>query len=99
MFKKFLMKTAMRLKGMPKAEADALAEKLANNPQIAAQLKALESNKEVKTLLEKIQKEIEEKKKAGLDGTMAQMSVMMKYKAEIAKYQDELMPLMELMQK
>lgn len=99
MFKKFLMKSALRLKGMPKDQANEIAEKLSNNPEMATAIKALESNKEVKELLEKIQKEIEEKTKTGLDPMMAQMSVMMKYKQEVQKHQDALMPLMQLMQK
>lgn len=97
--KSFLMKSALRAKGMQKEQAEMLAEKLANNPEIAESLKALESNKEVKELFEKIQKEIEEKKKSGLDEQYAAILVMGKYKDQVMKYREELMPLLQLMQK
>jgi cell fate (sporulation/competence/biofilm development) regulator YlbF (YheA/YmcA/DUF963 family) len=97
--KSFLMKSALRAKGMPKDQAEMLAEKLANNPEIAESLKILESNKEVKDLFENIQKEIEEKKKSGLDEQYASVLVMSKYKNEVVKHKDALMPLIQLMQK
>lgn len=62
-------------------------------------MKELESNKEVKELFEKITKEIEEKKKGGLGEQYAAVLVMGKYKGEIAKHKDALMPLMTLLQK
>ena len=98
-FKSFLTKTALRAKGVSKDDAERIAKELADNPEIAGQLKALEDNKEVKALLEKIQKEIEEKTKGGMAEMYASMLVMGKYKAEIAKYKDELAPLMSLMMK
>ncbi|MBP9715808.1 MAG: hypothetical protein KBD48_01280 [Candidatus Pacebacteria bacterium] len=97
--KSFLMKSALRAKGVSKDQAELLAEKLANNPEIAESLKALESNKEVKDLFEKIQKEIEESKKNGLDEQYAAVLVMGKYKNEVIKHREVLMPLMQLMQK
>ncbi len=59
-------------------------------------LKALEANKEVKELFEKIQKEVEEKKKGGMGDQYAMVLVMGKYKSEIAKHRNELAPLMGL---
>lgn len=97
--KSFLMKTALRAKGVSKDQADKIAQQLSDNPEIAESLKALEANKEVKALFEKITKEIEEKKKGGLDEQYASVLVMSKYKAEVMKHRDELAPLMALMQK
>jgi hypothetical protein len=48
--------------------------------------------------LKQFKKKQKKKIKSGMDETMAQMSVMMKHKSQIAKYQNELMPLMQLMQ-
>ncbi len=79
-------------------QADHVAKMLDENPELMQTMKKLEENKELKTLFENIQKETEEKIKNGMDATMAQMGVMMKYKAQIAKYQDELMPLFQMMQ-
>lgn len=95
-FKSFMMKKALQMKGMSKEQAEAITEKLSNDPELAGKLKVLEENKEVKALFENIQKEIEEKKKS-MPEAYATMAVMTKYKSEIAKYKDELMPLMELM--
>ncbi|MFA7192498.1 MAG: hypothetical protein WC089_04355 [Candidatus Paceibacterota bacterium] len=97
--KSFLMKSALRAKGVSKDQAELLAEKLANNPEIAESLKVLESNKEVKELFDKIQKEIEEKKKGGLDEQYAAILVMGKYKNEVIKHREALTPLLSLMQK
>jgi cell fate (sporulation/competence/biofilm development) regulator YlbF (YheA/YmcA/DUF963 family) len=98
MLKKFLMKQALKFKGMSGEQADQIAKMLDENPELMTAMKKLEDNKEVKALFEKIQAETEEKIKNGMDATMAQMGVMMKYKNDIAKYQDELMPLFQLMQ-
>lgn len=98
MLKKFLMKQALKFKGMTGEQADHVAKMLDENPELMQTMKKLEENKELKTLFENIQKETEEKIKNGMDATMAQMGVMMKYKAQIAKYQDELMPLFQMMQ-
>ncbi len=92
------MKQAFKFKGIPGEQAEMLAEQLSENPELMQQFKKLEENKELKNLFEKIQKETEEKIKNGMDATMAQMGVMMKYKNDIAKYQDDLMPLFQLMQ-
>ena len=97
--KSFLMKSALRAKGVSKEQAEMLAEKLANNPELAESLKALEENKEVKELFEKIQKEIEDSKKNGLDEQYAAILVMSKYKNEVIKHRDILAPLLSLMQK
>jgi cell fate (sporulation/competence/biofilm development) regulator YlbF (YheA/YmcA/DUF963 family) len=96
-FKSFLTKKALQMKGVSKEQAEAIAEKLENNPELASQLKVLEDNKELKALFENIQKEIEEKKKSGMPEAYAAMSVMTKYKAQITKYREELAPLMNLM--
>lgn len=98
-FKSFITKQALRLKGVSKEKAEEIAEQLDKNPEIAKSLKALEGNKEVKELFEKITKEIEIKKKNGLGEQYAAVLVMGKYKAEIMKYRKELEPLMGLMQK
>ena len=95
--KSFLVKKALQAKGMSKEQAELIADKLANDPAMAEKLKALESNKELKELFENIQKEIEEKKKGGMPEQYAAMSVMTKYKDQVAKHREELGPLMELM--
>ncbi len=97
--KSFFIKKTLQMKGVPKDQAEAIAQQLSENPELAASLKALESNTEVKALFETIQKEIEEKKKGGMAEMYAAVSVMEKHKAEIAKYRDELAPLMKLMGK
>jgi cell fate (sporulation/competence/biofilm development) regulator YlbF (YheA/YmcA/DUF963 family) len=98
-FKSYITKLALRAKGVSSDKADEIAEQLEKNPEIVESLKALESNKEVKELFEKITKEIEEKKKSGLDERFASVLVMGKYKSEIMKHRDALAPLMNLMQK
>ena len=95
--KSFLIKKALQAKGVSKDQAEMIADKLDKDPSLATKLKALEDNKELKTLFENIQKEIEEKKKAGMPEQYAMMAVMTKHKETIAKYRDELGPLMELM--
>ena len=97
--KSFLMKTALRAKGVSKDQAEQISKQLSEHPEIAESLKALEANKEVKALFEKITKEIEEKKKGGLDEQYASVLIMGKYKAEVMKHRDALAPLMNLMQK
>jgi pantoate kinase len=97
--KNFIMKKALQMKGVSKDQADALVEKFEKNPEIAGALKKMEDNPELKALLEKIQKEIEEKTKAGTEQMYASLLVMGKYKNEVAKYREELAPLMSLMQK
>lgn len=98
-FKSFITKKALQMKGVSSEQADKIAKQLDENPEIAQSLKALESNKEVKALFEKITKEIEEKKKSGSGEQYASILVMNKYKTEIMKYRDELAPLLSLMQK
>ncbi len=97
--KRFITKKVLQMKGVSSDKADEIAAQLEANPEIAESLKALESNKEVKELFEKITKEIEEKKKGGLGEQYAAVLVMGKYKAEIMKHRDALAPLMNLMQK
>ncbi len=96
--KSYLIKKTLQMKGVSSDQAELLAEQLSNNPEIAASLKALEDNKEVKALFEKITKEIEEKKKTGIGEQYAAVLVMAKYKAEVMKHRDALAPLMGLMQ-
>lgn len=98
-FKSFITKKALQMKGMSAEQADKIAKQLDENPQLAESLKALESNKEVKELFEKITKEIEEKKKSGVAEQYAAVLVMGKYKADIIKHREALAPLMNLMQK
>jgi sensor histidine kinase regulating citrate/malate metabolism len=57
-FKSFITKSALRMKGVSKEQAEEIAKQLEEHPEIAESLKALEQNKEVKALMEKIQKEI-----------------------------------------
>ncbi len=95
--KSFLIKKTLQAKGMPKEQAEMIAEKISADPAFAEKLKVLEENKEVKALFENIQKEMEEKKKGGMPEQYAMMAVMAKYKDQIAKHREELMPLMELM--
>jgi hypothetical protein len=98
-FKTFITKKALQMKGVSSDKAEEIAEQLDKNPDIVKSMKALEGNKEVKTLFEKITKEIEEKKKSGLGEQYAAVLVMGKYKAEIMKHRDALAPLIGLMQK
>lgn len=98
-FKKFITKKALQMKGVSSDKAEEISKQLDENPEIAQSLKALEGNKEVKALFEKITKEIEEKKKAGLGEQYAAVLVMGKYKSEIMKHREALEPLMGLMQK
>jgi cell fate (sporulation/competence/biofilm development) regulator YlbF (YheA/YmcA/DUF963 family) len=98
-FKSYITKKVLQMKGMSKEQAEKMAKQLDENPEIANSLKALEGNKEVKELFEKITKEIEEKKKAGTAEQYAAILVMNKYKAEIMKHREALAPLMSLMQK
>lgn len=98
-FKSFFIKKALQFKGVGKDQAEAMAKQLDEHPELASALKSLEANPEVKALFEKIQKEVEEKKKQGMADSYATMSVMTKHQAEIAKYRDELAPLAQLMQK
>lgn len=97
--KSFFIKKTLQFKGVPKEQAEEIANQISANPELTASLKALEANKEVKELFEKIQKDIEEKKKGGMQEMYAAVSVMEKYKSEIAKHREELAPLMKLMGK
>jgi hypothetical protein len=97
--KSFLIKKTLQAKGMSKDQAEKIANEMSNNPELVATLKSLDENKEVKNLFEKIQNEMEEKKKAGMDEQLAMVLIMGKYKAEITKHRQELEPLMRLMQK
>lgn len=96
-FKSFITKTALRAKGVSKDEAERIAAELEAHPEIVDAMKKLEGNKEVKELLEKIQKEIEEKTKAGMNEMYASTLVMGKYKGEMMKYREEIAPLLQLM--
>lgn len=87
------------MKGMSKEQAENLVQEFEKNPELTSALKSLEENKELKALFEKIQKEIEEKKKQGMNDMYAAVQVMGKYKSEVAKYREELAPLISLMQK
>jgi len=98
-FKQFITKKALQMKGVSAQQADEIAKKLDNNPEMVKQLKTLESNREVKELFDKITKEIEAKKKTGLGEQYAAVLVMGKYKSEIAKHREALAPLLNLMQK
>jgi len=98
-FKSYITKKALQMKGMSKDQAEKITKQLEDNPQMAESLKALDGNKEVKELFEKITKEIEEKKKAGTAEQYAAILVMNKYKAEVMKHREALAPLLSLMQK
>jgi hypothetical protein len=98
-FKSYITKKVLRMKGMSKDQAEQITKQLEDNPEIAESLKALEGDKEVKALFEKITKEIEEKKKAGTAEQYAAILVMNKYKAELMKHREALAPLMSLIQK
>lgn len=87
------------MKGVPKEQAEAMANQIAEHPELMEAMKAIEANPELKALMEKIQKEIEEKTQSGMDNMMASAGVMMKYKNELAKHRDLLQPLMMLLQK
>jgi cell fate (sporulation/competence/biofilm development) regulator YlbF (YheA/YmcA/DUF963 family) len=95
--KSFLIKKALQAKGVSSEQAEIIAKKIDEDPTLAEKLKNLQSNKVVTELFEKIQKEIEEKKKGGMPEQYAMMAVMTKYKEDIQKHRDELAPLMELM--
>lgn len=95
--KSFFIKKTLQMKGVPKDQAEKIANEMAENPELAQSLKSLESDPEVKALLEKIQKEIEEKKKSGIPDAYAAVQVMGKYKADIAKHREALEPLIRLL--
>ena len=95
--KSFLIKKALQAKGVSKEDADKLAEQITSNPELVNSLKKLEENKELKELFENIQKEVEEKKKAGTPEQYAMMAVMTKYKEKITKHREDLLPLMQLL--
>jgi uncharacterized linocin/CFP29 family protein len=98
-FKSFITKKALQMKGVSAEQAEKIAKQLDENPEMVNALKSLEDNKEVKELFEKITKEIEEKKKEGMDEQYASLLVMKKYQSEVLKHREALMPLMSLMQK
>ncbi|MCX6753600.1 MAG: hypothetical protein NTV03_00900 [Candidatus Nomurabacteria bacterium] len=98
-FKSYITKKVLQMKGMSKDQAEQITKQLEDNPELAASLKALEGDKEVKALFEKITKEIDEKKKAGTAEQYAAILVMNKYKAELMKHREALAPLMSLIQK
>ncbi len=87
--KSFFMKKAFQMKGMSSEQAEHLAQELDKNPELVASLKKMEENKELKTLFENIQKEIEEHKKKGMGEQYAAVLVMGKYKSEIMKYRED----------
>ena len=84
--KSFLLKKTLQMKGMKADQAEAIAKQLSENPELAESMKALEDNKEIKELFEKIQKEVEEKTKGGMHPDLASALIMGKYKAQIMKY-------------
>lgn len=98
-FKSFITKKALQMKGVSSEQAEEIARKLEENPEIAESMKALEGNKEVKELFKKITKEIEDKKKGGLGEQYAAVLIMSKYKNEIMKHREALEPLLTLMKK
>lgn len=95
--KSFILKKTLQMKGMKADQAEAIAKQISENPELAESMKALEDNKEVKELFEKIQKEVEEKTKGGMPQDLASVLIMGKYKAQIMKHRQELEPLMRLM--
>lgn len=95
-FKKFLLKKSLQMKGVSGDQAEAVAERLSNDPALMESMKKLQDNKAVTELFKKIQEEIEEKKKGGMPEAYANMAVMTKYKAEIAKHRDDLAPLISI---
>jgi cell fate (sporulation/competence/biofilm development) regulator YlbF (YheA/YmcA/DUF963 family) len=97
--KSFLTKKALQMKGVSAEQAENIAKQIENSPELVEAMKALESNKEVKDLFDKIQKEVEEKKKSGTPEVYASVLVMSKYKNEITKHRAILEPIMRLMQK
>ena len=98
-FKSFLLKKTLQLKGVDAAQAEQIAAEIEKNPEMVESLKRLEENKEVKVLLENIQKDMEEKKKAGMADMYAMAMIMEKYKSEITKHRAELEPFMRLLMK
>jgi len=97
--KSFLMKKTLQMKGVPKEQAEKIAQALDENPELANTLKSMESNPEIKALFEKVQKEIKEKVDGGMPEQYAAVQVMGKYKSEITKHREALAPLMQLLGK
>lgn len=93
-FKKFITKSALRLKGVSSTDAEKIAEELDANPELAAKFKGLNDNPEVAALFKKIEKEVDALKKSGVNDMYATMNVMSKYKAEVAKHREALEPLL-----
>ncbi len=75
MLKNFLMRKLMerQLKNVPKDQADKIMLMVEKNPK----------------LFEQIAKEVEEKKKSGVDQFTAMMSVMQKHQAELKKMMEQ----------
>ena len=94
--KSFFIKKTLQMKGVPAEQAEMVAKQLSENPELADSLKSLEKNPEIKELFENIQKEIAEQKKSGMPDNYAAVAAMEKYKGQIAKYREELMPLLKL---
>ncbi|MEK7588312.1 MAG: hypothetical protein AAB438_00660 [Patescibacteria group bacterium] len=69
MFKNFLLKKMLRLKGVPEAQIDMFINMMEKDPE----------------LFQKIALEIQEKVKSGMSETDAGMMVMKKYENELKK--------------
>lgn len=97
--KSFLIKKTLQAKGLSGDQAEAIAKEISEHPELAASLKKLEENKELKELLEKVQKEMAEKVKSGMPQALAQTQILQKYQGQMMKYREELAPLMSLLMK
>jgi hypothetical protein len=69
MFKNFLLKKMLRLKGVPEAQIDMFVNMMEKNPE----------------LFQKIALEIQEKVKGGMSEQDAGMMIMKKYETELKK--------------
>lgn len=69
MFKKFLIKKMLKKQGVPEEQQEMVLTMMEKDPD----------------LFKKIAKEIEEKKKGGMNEMYASMAVMKKYQAQIQK--------------
>jgi hypothetical protein len=98
--KKFFLKQALKWKGgVSGDQAEKMAEMFDKNPEMVSALKTIEDNPEIKSLFEKIQKDMEEQVKKGAHESILAQTIMIKYQKELAKYGPELMPLFQMMQK
>lgn len=97
--KTFFIKQALRLKGISSDQAEEMAKKMEQNPELLSKMKKMQENKELMEIMNTISAKVDEKVKQGMDQMMATMLVMKDHASVLEKHKEELMPFLELMQK